>query len=170
MRTQVIPAQITTVEDRIAGNFSLKQILILLTPAFFATIIFVVFPPTMIITWLKMGIISAFGLVSTTLAIRIKGKLIIDWIVVLLKYNIRPKYYVFNKNGVDYRDLVLPNKEKVELVKAEKTNKAPEKLIPSITIQNLIQLENLIHNKDFDVRFTTAKKGGLNVAFEKIVK
>lgn len=170
MRTQVIPAQITTVEDRIAGNFSLKQILILLTPAFFATIVFVVFPPTMIITWLKVGIISAFGLVTTTLAIRLKGKLIIDWIVVLLKYNVRPKYYVFNKNDVDYRDLILPKKEKIEPAKVEKESKASEKLIPSITIKNLIQLEDLIHSKDFDVRFSTAKKGGLNVAFEKIVK
>ena len=170
MRTQVIPAQITTVEDRIAGNYSLKQILILLTPVLFATVIFVIVPPTMVINWLKIVAISAFGVISTTMAIRIKGKLIIDWIVVLLKYNNRPKYYIFNKNDVDYRDIVLAKKERVTSAKSEKINSATERLIPSITVQNLIQLEDLIHNKKFDIRFRTAKKGGLNVAFEKIAE
>ena len=92
MRTQVIPAQITTVEDRIAGNFSLTQILILLAPVFLATIVFVVLPPTLILTWFKVGLIIVFGIFSITLAIRIKGKLVIHWIVILLKYNVRPKY------------------------------------------------------------------------------
>jgi hypothetical protein len=98
MRTQVIPAQITTVEDRIAGNFSLTQILILLAPVFLATMVFVVLPPTMVLTWFKGGLIIVFGISITTLAVRIKGTLVLHWIVILLTYTIRPKYYVFNKN------------------------------------------------------------------------
>ncbi len=170
MRTQIIPAQITTVEDRIAGNFSLTQILILLAPVFFATIVFVVLPPTMILTWVKVVLIFTFGIISTTLAIRVKGKLVVHWIVILLKYNIRPKYYVFNKNDVSYRDLAITVKEKNEVSKVDKAQNSSDELKPSISIPMLIQLEELIHNKDFDVRFRTDKKGGLNVAFEKITK
>jgi len=170
MRTQVIPAQITTVEDRIAGNFSLTQILILLAPVFFATIVFVVLPPTMVLTWVKVGLIVAFGLISTTLAIRIKGMLAIHWIVVLLKYNIRPKYYVFNKNDTSYRDLLVPVLEKQDSKEVKKEKSTAKEYKPAITVPNLIQLEELINNKDFDVRFRTSKKGGLDVAFEKITK
>ena len=170
MRTQVIPAQITTVEDRIAGNFSLTQILILLAPVFLATIVFVVLPPTLVLTWFKVGLIIVFGVVSTTLAIRIKGKLLIHWIVILLKYNIRPKYYVFNKNDGSYRDLFLPNKKIDNSKEVEKRESITKAYRPAITIPNLIQFEELINNSEFDVRFRTGKKGGLNVAFEKITK
>jgi hypothetical protein len=37
MRTRVIPAQITTVEDRIAGNLNLTQILLLMIPVILGT-------------------------------------------------------------------------------------------------------------------------------------
>jgi hypothetical protein len=39
MRTTVIPAQITTVEDRIAANLNLTQIILLLASLFVATFI-----------------------------------------------------------------------------------------------------------------------------------
>ena len=42
MRTTVIPAQITTVEDKIAGSLNLTQILILMIPVFWATIVYAV--------------------------------------------------------------------------------------------------------------------------------
>ena len=170
MRTQVIPAQITTVEDRIAGNFSLIQILILLAPVFIATIVFVILPPVMILTWFKVGLIITFGLFSITLAVRIKGKLVIHWIVILLKYNVRPKYYVFNKNDACYREPSLPIEVSNQPNTNEKSAVAEKTNMPSITIPNLIQFEELITNKDFDVRFRTCKKGGLDVAFEKITK
>ena len=170
MRTQVIPAQITTVEDRIAGNFSLTQILILLTPVFLATIVFVLLSPTMVLTWFKAAIIIASGVISTALAIRIKGKLVIHWIVILVKYNIRPKYYVFNKNDVSYRDLFLPNNKIKKITNTQKTPCIPKNRKPAITVSNLIRLEDLINNKNFNVRFKTGKKGGLDVAFEKITK
>jgi len=35
MRTRVIPAQITTVEDKIVGNLNLMQMAILMVPIFF---------------------------------------------------------------------------------------------------------------------------------------
>ncbi len=37
----------STVEDKIAGNFSLTQIIILLTPVLFTTLVYTFLPPTM---------------------------------------------------------------------------------------------------------------------------
>jgi hypothetical protein len=51
MRSTVIPAQITTVEDKITGNLSLTQIILLIIPVFILTILFSLVPPVM-----KLGI------------------------------------------------------------------------------------------------------------------
>lgn len=45
MKTTIVPAQITTVEDTIAGNLSLNQILLLASPVFLDSALFVVLPP-----------------------------------------------------------------------------------------------------------------------------
>jgi len=45
MKTTTVPAQVTTVEDRLAGNLSLTQLLLLVCPVFVSCLIYVVFPP-----------------------------------------------------------------------------------------------------------------------------
>ena len=44
MRSTVIPAQITTVEDKIAGNFNLVQILLMMAPVLIATLLYTIIP------------------------------------------------------------------------------------------------------------------------------
>ena len=43
----VVPAQVTTVEDRIIGNLGFSQILLLIVPVFASAFIFGLFPPFM---------------------------------------------------------------------------------------------------------------------------
>lgn len=168
MRTRVIPAQITTVEDKIAGNFSLTQIIILLAPVLFATLVFVLFPPSMMFVWYKLSLTLLFSFLCIVLAIRVKGKIIVSWIIVLTRFNLRPKYYVFNKNDTFSR--IIPE----EYIKEEKvaTTIVEEKaeLVATHSIKELLQLNQLIQNKDFNLRFSSNKKGGLHVAFEKVSK
>ena len=47
MKVRSIPAQITTVEDKIAGNLNLTQILLLMIPVFWLMIVYTIFPPYM---------------------------------------------------------------------------------------------------------------------------
>ena len=108
MRTRVIPAQITTVEDKIAGNLNLTQILVLMAPVFFSTVVYALFPPTLLLVWYKITLSLIAFVLCVILSLRIKGKVVLNWIVILLKYSLRPKYYVFNKNEQYLRTLDLP--------------------------------------------------------------
>src|SRR3990167_9406474 len=98
MRTTVIPAQITTVEDKIAGNLNLTQIMLLMVPVIWGTIVYTSLPPTMHIAWYKLPLVLLVLLLSLTLAVRIKGKVVLHWVIILLRYNTRARYYLFNKN------------------------------------------------------------------------
>ena len=170
MRSQVIPAQITTVEDKIAGNFSLTQIMLLLLPVLIASFIYAFLPPSMNFVIYKLCLASIFALMSITLAIRVKGRIIASWIVVLFRYNLRPKYYVYNKNSVTQRKVIKPKLEKVveeKNIDVIKTNKTKAQT-PSL--KDLLQINHILNTTDFNLIYRTGKKGGLNVAFEKISK
>lgn len=168
MRTRVIPAQITTVEDKIAGNLSLTQIIILLSPVLFATLVYITLPPSMMFVWYKLSLTLVFAVFSILLSIRVKGKIIASWLIVLLKYNARPKYYIFNKNEIFERVTYSPQEEVPTQIELSKTTTEEKHLNPSIA--DLLKLHHIIDDKNFDIRYKTSRKGGLNVAFEKITK
>ena len=169
MRTRVIPAQITTVEDKIAGNFSLTQIIILLTPVLFTTLVYALMPPTMMFVWYKLTLTLVFMAICIVLSIRVKGKIIASWIVILARFNLRPKYYVFDKNEVFARRILKPKLEKVPESKVVDAVEDSEVYIAP-SIKDLLQLNHLIQNKGFGLSYKTGKKGGLHVAFEKVAK
>ena len=172
MRTRVIPAQITTVEDKIVGSLNLMQIMMLMAPVFFMTLIYAVFPPSMSFVAYKLTLSAIFFVVCTTLSLRIKGKIVIHWLSILIRYNLRAKYYIYNKNELYLRTLYLPTKNKAQatkkrLVKAKTKTKVR---LTTYRIKNLVSLENMIGNDEVDFRYKIGKKGGLNVAFEQIKK
>ncbi|MCL4417760.1 MAG: hypothetical protein M1365_13910 [Actinobacteria bacterium] len=172
MRTTVIPAQITTIEDKIAGSFNLTQILLLLAPLFISTFVYAVLPFKMQFTVYKIPFIVLAFLICGTLALRIKGKVVLNWLIVLLRYNIRPKYYVFNKNDSYLRNLYLPvfEKKQNKLFNKAKVTKKVEVKVPSFRVRDMVVLDNYIQNQNLSLSFKSNKKGGLNVAFEQIKK
>ncbi len=169
MRTQVIPAQITTVEDKIAGNLNLTQILLLMFPAFWTTIVYVLFIPRLEVVWYKLPLVLLVMFVCFSLAIRIKGKVLLNWLVIILRYNIRPKYFVFNKNESYMRALDLPvfEKKKIALFNKATAKKQTKKQIPNFSIKDLVKLETLIADPNYSFSMKSARKGGLNVAVEQ---
>lgn len=172
MRTKVIPAQITTVEDKIAGNLSLTQIMILISPVFLATIIYVLFPPSMQLVIYKIILTVFVALMCIFLSLRIEGVVVAQWLVILFRYNLRPKFYVFNKNDTYQRVLDLPKivtKPRFAFKKAVVKEKVETKL-STLHISDAIKLEYALTSKKLDLKFRVAKKGGLNVAFQEITK
>lgn len=167
MRSQVIPAQITTVEDKIAGNFSLTQIMLLLLPVLIASFIYAFLPPSMNFVIYKLILAGVFAILSITLAVRIKGRIIASWLVVLLRYNARPKYYVYNKNSVMHREVINPELQAIK-VKSEVKEEAISKQINTPDIKDVLKLRHLLDTTDFNLTYRSGKKGGLNVAFEKV--
>ncbi len=165
MKVTVVPAQVTTVEDRIAGNLGLSQVLLLVTPIFLGAALYVVLPPNMHLAIYKLIIIVALALICSSLAIRIKGKIVLFWLVVILSYNLRPRYYLYNKNSLLHRDQydqVIEEEEAVEATTTLKLNRlAPLSSADSLRIQSL--LDNPAAHLTFE-----NTKGGLYVRITEV--
>jgi hypothetical protein len=170
MRNRVIPAQITTVEDKIVGNLSLTQIILLLVPVLITTFIYTFLPPTMTFVVYKLTLASIFSVFSMALAIRVKGRIIASWIIVLSTYNLRPKYYVYNKNSVAFRTIIKPKLLKIKSSDDSIIKRMNEEKIYLPNIKDILQLNHILDTTDFNLTYRAGRKGGLNVAFEKISK
>jgi len=168
MKTTIIPAQITTVEDKIAGNLSLTQIILLIIPVFSSPLLYMYLPPFMGFSWYKVIILVVLGTPSFILAIRIKGKIVLDWLVVIMRYGFRPKFYVFNKNDTNGRILDIPQYTVTEhksnsFIQVKKIAEAVLHPLPADSYALNLSLQN----PDYSIRFIPGQKGGLHVAFRE---
>jgi hypothetical protein len=165
MRTSIIPAQITTVEDKIAGNLNMTQIGILMVPVFLGTAIYCFFPPFMHFAIYKVVVVAFIVIVALLLALRIKGKVVANWLGVLFTYNQRARYYIFNKNDVYQRELYLPTVKKVsQKAVLQKEAKATTEIVS----KDLLKLKRYIKNPKYALSLKPKKKGGFYVALNEI--
>lgn len=167
MKMTVVPAQVTTVEDRIIGNLGFSQIILLIVPVFASAGIFTLLPPFMGSAIYKYVVMGVVAMIFCILAIRIKGKIVAFWLVTILRYNLRPKYYLFNKNVTALRENYPIRKEQQE----------PEKTTPKVTkkvarhqldIPATAKVLATLENPAARVRFETGKKGNLHVRLTEI--
>lgn len=167
MRVAVVPAQVTTVEDRIAGNIGLTQLLLLSTPVFGGSTLFLVLPPFFHNATYKLILIIMLFLLCGLLAIRIKGKLLLFWLLILLRYNLRPRYYVYDRRSLHGREMhqdslaIEPEHQVAQVMVAQ-----PRTL--SLSPTELIALQNLIEDPTANLTFETTKKGGLYVRLTEV--
>jgi hypothetical protein len=89
MKTTTVPAQVTTVEDKIAGSLTLPQLFLLIAPIFVASAIYLIIPPVMHLTIIKCAISFFIWLTGGIMAIRLKDKIVLLWLVVLIHYAVR---------------------------------------------------------------------------------
>ncbi len=169
MKVRSIPAQITTVEDKIAGNLNLTQILLLMIPVFWLMIVYTLFSPSMNFVWYKLPVFLLVGVPSLILALRIKEKIVLHWLVILLRFNTRPRYYLFNKNDGFLRTMDIISLDKI---KSKTTVKSPGKEKPQtsnvpVSLSDLVRLEGLLTNPKYSLSIKSQKKGALYVAFEQ---
>jgi|JI10StandDraft_1071094.scaffolds.fasta_scaffold261175_3 hypothetical protein len=165
MKQTVVPAQVTTVEDKIAGNISFTQMLLLVTPVFFGGLSFILLPPFLKYSPYKVAIWALIAIVFITLAIRIKGRLVMDWIVVKGRYNLRPTYYIYNKNSTTGRmGQPIATSEKTEKVK----KKSLKTTVEELDVPGLTKLENLLGGQGATLHFKANKKGGLSVSVKQV--
>lgn len=168
MKMTVVPAQVTTIEDRIIGNLGFSQILLLIVPVFAAAGIFVLVPPFMGGAIYKYIIMGIAAIVFCVLAIRIKGKLVAFWLITILRYNLRPKYYLFNKNVTTLRENYPARKDSAEPEKTDTTKVVKKVTRNQLDIPTTARVLATIENPAAKVRFETGKKGGLHVRLTEI--
>lgn len=169
MKVTVVPAQVTTVEDRIIGSLGFSQMLLLITPVFICAGLFALLPPFMGGVLYKYLLMGALAFICCILAIRIKGIIVAFWLITILRYNLRPTYYLFNKNTAalrqDYPAAIEPSMNETAPVLPDASS-----LRPRLTMSQTIRVRAAIDNPAANFRFETTKKGGLNVRFTEIEK
>ena len=168
MKTTVVPAQITTVEDKIAGNLTFSQLILLTTPVFLAGAIFAFLPPFMNLRGYKLVLVILIATVCMVMAIRIKGRILLSWIGVLGKYNRRPRHYIFNKNDRYLREMEneTPEPKKV----SHSMNKVSKETLQPISVpmNQLVMAEEVALDPRAKLEFRTTKKGELRVHIQEI--
>ena len=161
MKTTVIPAQITTVEDKIAGNLNLTQIILLLSSLFVGTFVYTVLPNKIQFTAYKIPLIIFQFVLFAGLSIRIKGRIVLQWLIVLLRYWLRPRIYIFDKNELYLRNVQGLKQKSVESAPNPSKQKSMDlmqgKSVPSEILMPLSE-------KQKRLGFKFGKKGKLNLA------
>ncbi len=158
MRTTIIPAQITTVEDKIAGSLNMTQILILMFPVLWTAIIYILFAPIMKLVAYKLGLIGIVTLICLVLVIRIKDKVVAEWLGVVLRYHFRPRFWLYNKNDTSNRIIDIPEIPDIAVIKRKSTKMATNDQKTEINISDLVRLEQLIDSGKVAVRYQFEKK------------
>jgi hypothetical protein len=167
MKVTVVPAQITTVEDRIAGSLVLSQMLLLISPIFINTVLYIALPPFGHSSAYKLTIMIVILALCCLLAIRIKSKLVLFWLFILLHYCLRPRYYVYNRNTLAGRQQEEPVAIEHDEIKLKLKKQLRRDLTP-LTIADITRIHSLIENPASKLSFTTTKKGGLYVRITEI--
>jgi len=167
MKQTVVPAQVTTVEDRIVGDLGISQMVLLALPVLAAGVVFTVLPPALHVTLYKLLFLAPFTVLCATLAIRIKGKIVLFWVIVRARYNLRAQYYVFNKNTIAHREL-YNNTKAVELPEDAPRKVALQRQHSSLTTAEIIRTFEAIDNPSAKLAFTTDKKGKLYVRITEV--
>lgn len=158
MRTTIVPAQITTVEDKIAGSLNMTQILILMAPIFWTAIIYIMLTPNMKLTSFKLLLIIISTATSGILALRIKDKIVAEWLGVLFKYRARPKYYLFNKNDLTNRTLDIPDLPVEQIAVKKSIKKIGKSQNIDLDIFDQVKLEHLINSGKVALHYQLSKK------------
>ena len=158
MRTTIIPAQITTVEDKIAGSLNMIQILIMMFPVLWTALVYILLFPSMKLTSFKLVLIIFATATSGILALRIKDKIVAEWLGVLLKYRLRPKYYLFNKNDLTNRTLDIPELPVEQIMVKKKVDKSVQTKNFDLDIFDQVKLEHLINSGKVALHYQLSKK------------
>jgi hypothetical protein len=170
MKSTIVPAQITTVEDKIAGNLTLSQLLLLSAPIFGGSILYIVFPPTLHFALYKIVMVALLSLIFGLMAIRVKGTILLLWAVIIVRYNLRPRYHIFDKNHVHMRDR---DEEFVEDDFEQEVSKVEQSIVrtlPLLSTAETAQLEQFLSDPRVTLSFKPTKKGGMSVTFTEVNK
>lgn len=166
MKTTVVPAQITTVQDRIAGNFTFAQIFLFIIALIVGTVLYVIIPPKMHLDSLKLSLIVFVLFVLGGLSLRINGKIVAEWLTAYTKYSKRPRRYVFTKNDEFTREKPIPIRE--QAVVAEQPVEKLKTVVTELPLPEKNQLGRLLEDPSVTVSFELAKKGGIDVSLTPI--
>lgn len=167
MRISIVPAQITTVEDKIAGNVSVQQAAFLGIPVVSGFIVALVLPPSGHFVAYKIAIVAVLFVIFGSLAIRIKDRIVAQWLKLFVIYSTRPLYYVYDKNSTYLRDNEAISIEEVEDIVIQSVKKSAV-ASRAISPKEFVRLEQFATDARAGMKFEIGKKGELNVRITEV--
>jgi hypothetical protein len=167
MKSTIVPAQITSVEDKIAGNISFTQLLLLVAPVFLSGIIFVVIPPFVVVTPFKIVASVFVGIIFACLAIRVRGALLIHWLGIIGRFKLRPRITVYDKNS-SYLRAVRVKQVIPSIPPVAQTSRA-KRATYALPIAEKVRLEHAIADPRSQFQII-AQRGGFSVTIQEIKK
>jgi len=162
MKSTIVPAQVTTTEDKIVGSISVTQLILLVIPVFVGGMSYAIMPPSLKFSMYKVFLVLILFIVFGVMAIRIKGRLVMDWILILHNYSHRPRYYVFDKNSVAHRNIT-----KMPTLAKNKNRKNPITIKSVLPHPSLLLAEELVNHPGSRVSLKLSRKGGFHVLVSK---
>jgi len=166
MRITVVPAQITTVEDRVAGSLTFVQIVLLVISLVIGAAIYSGMAPKIHFSSVKLTLIALDFLIFGVLAIRWGGKIIADWLIIYLRYSARPRRYIFTKNDLIHRDIIIETTKEIVKVNAQAAEKKTKKQ-KMLTLLEQSKMDQLFAENALSVSFKISKKGGVDVSLKQ---
>lgn len=168
MRTTIVPAQVTTVEDKITGNLSVMQLLLLILPVFVGGALFVALPPFFSYAVYKIVFLVLLVALCASLAVRIKGKIVLQWLTILLKFNLRPQYYIFDVNDTYLRNDVSYKPVHIEEEKIAEVKPSKDATLPALRTADLIKAKDILANPAARPSFVVNRKGVMSVRITEV--
>jgi hypothetical protein len=167
MKTAVVPAQITTLEDKVAGGLGLTQLILLVIPVFLSGVVYGILSPAFSLSPAKIILIILLFVTIGSLAIKIKGVLLMNWLLILGRYMARPGFYVYDKNSSAARSNDSLSKQKHPEIVPSSTEPRQKILTPALPPHEQFAIETLMSHPASNLHFKTDKKGNLHVAISK---
>ena len=156
MKNINVPAQVTTVEDRVVGNLTFTQIGLLATPIFINFGLYTVLPKSLHLNLYKLVPMFFIAVISSILAIRVQNKTILDWTIMLARFRYRPKFYVFSKKSLYLRSLEKVNIHEPVSTEAPMSSTSKSKPTLNVSASNSVL-------KSLNLNFIEERKGRLYV-------
>lgn len=160
MKISRVPAQITTVEDKLVGNFSMQQAVLLGIPIVIGFIAVIILPPFNEVVLYKKVIIGISVVACGLLAVRVKGRIAAGWLRLFMIYSARPQYYVYDKNSSYLRETNVsePNSEEPAISIPKQVRYAS-----AIPPREFMRLKQFATDTQAGMKFRVGRKGELNV-------
>jgi PrgI family protein len=149
MKVSIVPAEMTSVQDKIIGNLNITQVVLLTLPLIFSIIIFLVIPPFSKTSILKIFISGILLVIFGIMSINIEGKIILEHSKIIYKYLIRPKIYLHTLREFESESFV-----ELVPITSPKISETPPPILDRNNYFNLKKKDKLIFNLN--------KEGGLD--------
>jgi hypothetical protein len=94
MRISIVPAEMTSIQDKIIGDLNMNQVILLSTPLIFTILVYLFIPPFSKLSLLKMIVCSISIISLAILSIKIDGKILLEHLKILISFFNRPRIYL----------------------------------------------------------------------------